>query len=441
MSVPGGLRDAHLHLAEHGAYLGAVHLHDCPSLDDCLARISAAAVGAPLERWIVARGARAHAWPQLRLPSAQELHHASGGRPTVVVGFDHHSCAASHAALAAAGIDRDTPDCPDGIIERDHRGVPTGVLLEGAHKRMLEAMPGASDSEYEEHLTRAQQDPLRQGFVEIHDMMASARLADALHAIDLRGELRLSVVLFATPDKFDALRAWFATTRASAKIRFGGLKLFLDGTLNSRTAAMLHPYADPIADHPRGTLLCTDRQLDLCCARAASEGFDIATHAIGDAAVRQMLDAYARVSTPRPFRLRIEHAQFVDPVDLPRLARMGVVASVQPCHLLTDIEAVHRLVPHREPCAFPVRSLVESAVSAGFRPEDLVWFGSDTPVVPPAPADNIQASVRRRRNIPDSPSVAPEQAISEDLAWRLMRSPLAHAAVGRDDASAASGSV
>lgn len=440
MSAPGGLRDAHLHLAEHGAYLGAVHLHDCSSLDDCLARIAVAGADAPQDRWIIARGARAQAWPQLRLPSAQELHHASGGRPTVVMGFDHHSCAASYAALTAAGIDRNTSDSPDGIIERDHLGVPTGVLLEGAHKRMLEAMPAPSDSEFGEHLVRAQQDLLRQGFVEVHDMMASARLADALHAIDLRGQLELTVVLFATPDKFDALRAWFAATRASAKIRFGGLKLFLDGTLNSRTAAMLHPYADPIADHPRGTLLYTEHQLDRFCGRAASEGFDIATHAIGDAAVRQMLDAYARVSPPRAFRLRIEHAQFVDPADQPRFAGMGVVASVQPCHLLTDIEAVRRLVPHRERCAFPVRSLVESAVAAGFRPEDLVWFGSDTPVVPPAPADNIQASVRRRRNTPDSPAVAPDQAIHEDLAWRLMRSPLAHAAVGRDEASVASGS-
>ncbi len=416
-----GLRDAHLHLAEHGENLGAIHLHDCATLDECLGRVARASQSAT-DGWLVARGARIEAWPERRFPSARELDEAGGGRPAMVVSFDHHGASVSHAGLRAAGIDRAAPDPVGGIVERDDSGEPTGVVLESAYKRVLHSIPAPSEAAYRDHIRAAQRDLEAHGFVEAHDMMASARLAGALHALDAEGELHLTVVLYATPDEFDAMRAWFEAHPHSERIRFGGLKLFTDGTLNSRTASMLHAYADPIAAHPRGTPLYTDAELDAFMARARAERFDIATHAIGDAAVRQVLDAYERTPPPRGLTLRIEHAQFIDEADVDRFARLGVIASVQPCHLLTDIEAIERLTPRRAHRAFPVRDLIDAAERAGRNPADLVWFGSDTPVVPPTPMDNIQSAVHRRRADPACPVVGPDQAIVEVLAWELMRS-------------------
>ena len=418
-----GLRDAHLHLAEHGENLGAIHLHDCIDLADCLDRIAQAKTAADEGAWIIARGARIESWPERRFPSAIELDEVVGNRPVMVASFDFHSASISTRAMAHAGITADTADPPGGIVERDATGAPTGVVLESAYKRVLAAMAALTDAQYLAHVRTAQDDLVAQGFVEVHDMMASVRLAEALRALDEADALRLTVVLHAIPEKFDALRTWFAAAPRSPRIRFGGLKLFTDGTVNSRTAAMLHTYADPIRAHPRGTPLFTDAQLDAHFARAHSEGFDIATHAIGDAAVRQVLDAFERVPATRRCRLRIEHAQFIDEADVPRFAGLGVVASVQPCHLLTDIEAIHRLVPHRADRAFPLRDLVDAAKSAGRDPRDLVWFGSDTPVVPPTPADNIRAAVHRCRAEPGCAVVGPDQAIDAELAWSIMRAP------------------
>jgi predicted amidohydrolase YtcJ len=419
--TPTGLRDAHLHLAEHGENLSAIHLHDCTDLHDCLERIAQSAARADAGAWIIARGARVEAWPHRRYPTAHELDDAAGGRPALVASFDFHAAAVSRRALALAGIGPNTPDPPGGIIERDTTGAPTGLLLEHAYKLVLAAMPAPSPAQHLERVRTAQADLLAHGFVEVHDMMSTVRLAETLRTLDDAGELRLAVTLFATPDSFDAVRAWFARTTASPRIRFGGMKLFTDGTLNSRTASMLHPYADPIASHPRGTPLYTDAQVDEFFARAHAERFDVATHAIGDAAVRQMLGTYERIPAPRNFRLRIEHAQFVDEADVPRFARLGVIASPQPCHLLTDIEAILRLTPHRAARAFPIRDLVEASRSAGLDPRDMVLFGSDTPVVPPTPADNVQAAVHRCRREQGCPVIASEQAIDEALAWDLMR--------------------
>jgi hypothetical protein len=280
------------------------------------------------------------------------------------------------------------------------------------------------------------------GFVEVHDMMTTAREASVLCAMEEAGEIDLEVVCYAIAEEFDGVRSRLAQRAArmgaEARVRFGGLKLFTDGTLNSRTAHMLRPYADPIREHPRGTPLMTRGEIDGAFRRAAAEGFDVAAHAIGDAAVRGLLDAYeamgrdghrsmpgqARRGAPEGragFRLRIEHAQFVDEADAGRFAALGVVASVQPCHLLTDIEAIERLVPDRAARAFPLRELIDGAAAAGRDPRHMVLLGSDTPIVPPTPRDSIQAAVHRRRADPACPAVGPAQAITEDEARTLMR--------------------
>ena len=159
----------------------------------------------------------------------------------------------------------------------------------------------------------------------------------------------------------------------------------------------------------------------------------IAVHAIGDGAVRTVLDAVEACAggtdpggIPGLNAVRIEHAQFVDETDIPRFARLGVVCSPQPCHLLTDIEAIERLMPHRADRAFPLRDLCNAYTESGTDPAHWVWLGSDAPVVPPDPFDNITAATLRTRapaqGTPAAARIAPAQALDEAFTWSLMRS-------------------
>ncbi|HVZ94238.1 MAG TPA: amidohydrolase family protein, partial [Phycisphaerales bacterium] len=279
---------------------------------------------------------------------------------------------------------------------------------------------------------------------ELHDMLATEGLARILLDLEHRGELTQRIRLYATRENFDAL---FAMTEplssrgagvppvsstgshsaparlisGSRLISLDGLKIFTDGTLNSRTAHMLHPFNDPIPDHSRGTPMMSRNDIAESIALADSHGLPIAAHAIGDAAVRTTLDAIERVK-PKARGQRIEHAQFVDEADIPRFARLNVIASMQPCHLLTDIEAIERFAPRRAHRAFPLRDLIDAAKHAGHDPARLIFLGSDAPIVPPDPADNLQAAVHRRRaGMPPDRAIAPQQAITHEEAVQLSR--------------------
>lgn len=426
------LRDAHLHLAEHGEELSCVHLQDCAGVEDCLRRVAAAADavsgdGAAAEdgRWIRATGARIEAWRERRYPTARELEEAGNGRPVVVVSFDHHALAVSERVLKLAGIERGTPDPPGGLIERGPDGEPTGVLLEGARELVRRVQSRVSDEQYAEYVRIAQADLRRYGFVEVHDMLATPRLARTLIELERRGGLEPAVDLYAREEVVEEVRA-AAEDCKSGRVRFRGMKIFVDGTLNSRTAWMLEPFADPIPDHPCGTPFFTAEELDRVMARCAEQKIELAAHAIGDAAVRAVLDAYERARTSgAAFRCRIEHAEFIDEADIDRFARLGesgvVVASMQPCHLLTDIEAIRRLTPDRAGRAFPLRELWDSAVRHGVDPAAMILLGSDTPIVSPDPGDNVQAAVHRRRaGMSAEEAVGVEQALREEEVRELM---------------------
>jgi len=280
-----------------------------------------------------------------------------------------------------------------------------------------DAAPAPTRGEKLDTLRAAHDDLVAYGFAEVHEMMAQPELPSLVRELEERGEWTLATRLFATPDAFPELVRHFGAADPSSRLRMGGLKLFLDGALNARTAHMLEPYDDPIPAYPCGASLIPPDELARHLAFCHAGHIDCAIHAIGDAAVRTALDAYEAMDDPT-FTLRIEHAQFVHEADVPRFARMGVVASVQPCHLLTDIEPTLRLLPTRAHRAFPVRDLVESARAAGRDPAELVLFGSDTPVVSPDPADNIRGAVHRRR--PDSEALAPDQAITLEESLELM---------------------
>jgi predicted amidohydrolase YtcJ len=278
-------------------------------------------------------------------------------------------------------------------------------------------------------------DLAKHGFVEVHEMLSPAWLGPMLAELDRAGELRTTVWLYPPLDSLEEVArgrlAW-----EGPHVRLAGGKVFADGTLNARTAWMLAPYADAMPGSPRGHEMMNVEQLRDAIRRCRSFGVGLAVHAIGDGAVRASLDAWEEEGTKAQRHegteagawasaanglpaMRIEHCEMIDAVDVPRFAELGVVCSVQPCHLLYDIEALERGQPRRLDRVLPLRELIAS----GCRPGELLWFGSDVPIVRPNPEDSVRAAMDRRR-IEGSPggtasrAIAPEQAITEEECWR-----------------------
>jgi len=431
--MPDGLREAHVHLEELGAELGAINLDSCRSCEECLDRIARRATEVPPGAWVLAVRARVEGWAERAWPTAAQLHEAAGGRPCAVKSFDIHSLVASDEALRVIGIEpgrpvdgRDARPTDSGadldLIDLDESGVPTGLLLEAMAQRVLDAIPAPTADERLEQVRLACEDLARRGFVEAHDMWSRPTLWRDLADLHDAGRLPIRVLVHPVREDFDRAVAERDMFEREG-VRLGGLKVFTDGTLNSRTAWMLEPYADPRPEAPAGRRMMTDDEFIDALARAEAARLPLVAHAIGDAAVRRRLDLIERHGS-RAVAHRIEHAEFIDPADVPRFAALNVIASVQPCHLLPDIEALRRLTPDRLDRVLPLRDLVDAAARAGRDPADLIWFGSDAPVVDPSPEDNLQAAVhRRRRGMDEAEAVAPEQALTEAEAWSFMRAP------------------
>jgi len=386
-----GLREAHAHLVAHGRAASMVQLADATSAVDALERLGDAAEALAPGAWLLGTGARPESWPERDWPTLAEIDAAVPDRPLLAWCFDYHAVLLNSAGLRAVGIGVSTPDPPGGVIVRDSTRRPTGVLLESAALRAWAAVPEPTLAESREHVERALSDLASLGFDEVHDLKSQPWLGSMLADLDRDGRLPLRVHLYPLVDDLPAVaagrHAW-----ESDSVRLAGGKIFTDGTLNSRTAWMLHDFAEPRPVHPRGTPMMTAAEIDAAIVVCEGLGVGLATHAIGDGAVRAVLDAVERVR-PRACRVRVEHAEIVDGADVPRFARLGVVCSVQPCHLLADIEALRRFLPHRLDRVLPLRDLID----AGCEPGRLLLFGSDTPIVRPDPSDSILAATARGR--------------------------------------------
>ena len=416
---PRNFREAHAHLHSLGESLELVSLADCRDVAHCLGRIAAAAAN-PCDTddgWLRFSSARVQAWAEQRWPTLDELDATTGDRPCVIMSFDHHAAAANSAALAAAGLAPGQRVAPAGEVIADPRtGRPTGLLLEYAAYRVWEASPAPTPARQQARVAAALSHLAVLGYEEVHDLHSQPWLGPLLHTMEAAGQLNLRATLY---PPFAAL-AQVAADRASwesGNIRLGGGKVFADGTLNSRTACMLHRYAEPMPNLPRGQAMHSPMALDAMVQQADAHGLPLAFHAIGDCAVRMVLDTIEN-NRPRTGGYRVEHAEIIDRTDVPRFAKLGVIASVQPCHLLADVEALARFVPHRLDRVLPLRELIDS----GCKPGELLWFGSDVPIVDADPADSIRAAVdRRRHGAAPGDAIAPEQAITQAEAWSCFR--------------------
>jgi len=399
-----GLTDAHLHLAEGGLAAELLDLSATSTLEAALAELARVDAQLPAGTWLEGHGWDVDRWGGW--PTTAALESAAPGRPIAIWAHDHHALWVSATALAHAGVDARTPDPPGGVIRRTADGTPSGILHEAAARLVTSRIPPDSVDDYARHVAALAERLVRLGVVAVHDpggLSLQGGLGPAFEAyrrLADRGALPLRVHACIREEQLEAaigagLRSGDVLDAAgTGRLRFGWLKLFADGTLGSRTAALLEPI-EPEPDRPlppgteRGVWMTSPARLAELSAEAADHGIACQVHAIGDHAVRAALDALEPTVGRVPLVPRVEHVQLVDPADIGRFAEAGIAASVQPIHLRSDAEAARRLWGARaERSGYPWASLVRSGA--------IVAFGTDAPVEPIDPWPGLEMAVTRR---------------------------------------------
>lgn len=402
VAIPG-LSDAHLHLAEGGLALDRIDLTSSRGLEDGLAVIAAASAGLDAQdTWLEGHGWHNDRWGVW--PTADDLERVAPGRPVALWAYDHHALWVSRRAMEIARIDADRGDPDGGIIRRDERGVPTGVLHEAAARMVTDHIPPPSPEQYETSIARLSRDLVRLGVVAIHDPGALSlqeglgRAIAAYRVLDERGDLPIRVHASIRSEQLAAavekeLRSGDPLGPPGGRARFGWLKLFADGTLASRTAALLEPIvAEPGRPLPAGTergiWLTAPELVAEFARRAADAGIATQVHAIGDRSCRVSLDALEPLAGMTALMPRLEHVQLLHPEDRARFARSGIAASIQPVHVRADAPIARLLWGERaETRGYPMRSLVDAGA--------VVAFGTDAPVEPIDPWPGLSLAVTR----------------------------------------------
>jgi predicted amidohydrolase YtcJ len=403
VAIPG-LTDAHLHLAQSAVVDRQVDLSDALSLVDGLERIRAGheRLTDP-DAWLEGHGWDSDRWG--RWPTATDLETAAPGRRCAIWAHDHHALLASRAALTAAGITRDTADPPGGVIRRDDDGAPEGVLYEAATRLVSVHVPPVAVADLERGLVRVGHELLALGIVAVHDPGGLAPDRDLNWSFQayrgLADAARLPVRVHASL-RDDALDAAIAQglrsgmplgERLDSRARVGWLKCFADGSLGSRTAALLDDIeAEPDRPLPperrRGVWITEPERLAELAERAADAGIATQIHAIGDAAVRAALEALAPTAARVPLMPRLEHVQLLDPADRTSFVAAGIAASVQPVHLGSDAAQARKLWGTRaEAHGYTWASIAATGA--------VLAFGTDAPVESFDPWPGLALAVRR----------------------------------------------
>src|SRR4029077_10038031 len=375
------LIDSHIHL--EGLAYGHldIDLGGAGSLEDVLKRVEDRAARLPAGAWVEGSGWYNDAWRDSNSPTKRHLDLAAGGRPAFLRRKDGHSAWVSSAALQLAGIDSKTSDPAGGVINRDGRGAPTGILRETAMQMVSGLIPGASAVDFDAAMAKALRGLSELGITSVHSMDSAEGFA-SLQRLHAKGELPLRVTYnLPLADLHHAERMGIRSGWGNDWLRMWGVKAFLDGSLGSRTAEMLDG---------SGTARLSQAELVDMIDRCARAELNVCLHAIGDGAVRRALDALARRREAwRYWRPRIEHAQCVNPKDMPRFARIGVIASMQPIHAVADRELADQYWPGVAAHSYAWVALERAGVRLA--------FGSDAPVETADPLLGIDAATAWRR--------------------------------------------
>ncbi len=421
--VTPGLVDAHCHLYGLGASLEALALRGMKSPAEVAEAVRRAAAARAEGEWITGRGWDQNLWSPAEFPGHEPLDAAAPRHPVALRRVDGHALWANKAALRAAGVGRDTKDPPGGKILRDARGEPTGVLVDHAMDLVEAKIPPEPAAVRERRILRAAEIALSLGLTGVHEMGIDDATVAVYRALAREGRLPIRVYAYLSGEGLiDGLgsRRPDADPDGTATFVLRGVKLFADGALGSRGAALLAPYEDDPKN--AGLTLMPAEGLERAVKAAADAGFQLAVHAIGDRANREALDAFEATGRGAAARFRIEHAQIVAPEDLPRFARLGVIASMQPAHATSDMPwAEARVGPARIGGAYAWRSMLSSGAH--------VAFGSDFPVEEASPLLGVYAAVTRQDARGNPPGGwRAEQRLTLDEALRLFTAEPAYAA-------------
>lgn len=386
-TVIPALGDAHTHFMAYALLRQQVDLRGTRSEEEAVQRVADYAARYPDRPWIQGHGWNEHLWEGKRLPTRASLDAVVPDRPVVLSRIDGHVVWVNTRALEAAGLTDGTPNPPGGELERDESGRLTGILRETARKLIHDCVPAPSLADRVEALRLAQQEALALGLAGVH-VIEDHEALEALQVLHANDELLLRVLFLLPISALEHLRAvGLQAGFGDAMLRLGQLKIFADGTLGSRTAWML----DPFEHEPdnRGMPIYTPEELNTLVQEAHRAGWPCAIHAIGDAANRAALDALEHAppsNTTLPDR--IEHVQLIHPDDMVRLARLGVVASMQPIHMASDWRLADYWWGPRARWSYAWRSLKRLGA--------VLAFGSDVPVEPLDPWPALAVAVTRR---------------------------------------------
>ncbi|MGA2250106.1 amidohydrolase [Terracidiphilus sp.] len=403
-----GINDAHTHLGSAGQTKLNVDLTGVKSLAEMLAVVQKFAQAAPAGHWLTGGNWDHTFWTPATLPTRQDLDKVTGNHPTWLVRIDGHIALANTAALKAAGITGKTAAPQGGAIDLDAAGAPTGILRESAQSLVEKITPPPTPAEHLRGDKLAIADALSHGVTSVQDFSDWEDFL-TFEQLEKQGQLHLRIyewLPFIAPlDKLKQMRAHHDAN--DPLLRTGMLKGFMDGSLGSRTAAMKQPFTDDPKNS--GLPQFTQDQLNKMAVERAQAGFQLGFHAIGDKATSMALEAFSQPTDHCPDlrkedkakskdvcfepaaiggRFRIEHAQVVDPADIPRFKQLGVIASMQPNHLLTDMNwAESRLGPQRAAYSYAWKAFLDAGVPLA--------FGTDYPVEPITPFRGLYAAVTR----------------------------------------------
>jgi predicted amidohydrolase YtcJ len=429
-TVIPGMVDAHAHLLGLGIALRNVDLVGTRSYEEVIERVAARAREVPAGTWILGRGWDQNDWPEADFPTHEALSRAVPDHPVLLTRIDGHAVLANAKAMEIAGVTRAAQDPDGGRIVRLPGGKPSGVFVDNAEALVASKVPPPTREQTQEAILAAVAEANRWGLVGIHDAGASRETIEIYEELARAGKFDLRNYVMISDNAAD-LEHYFARGPQSGlydgRLWIRSVKLYMDGALGSRGAALLAPYADD--PHNHGLLVSTPEHVREVAVEGLRTGFQVNTHAIGDRGNRVVLDQYEAALREVPtedHRFRIEHAQVLHPEDIPRFAELGVIPSMQAVHQTSDMYwAGKRLGGERLEGAYAWRSLLDSGV--------IIPNGSDFPVERVNPLLSFHAAVSRQdaENYPAG-GWYPEQRMTREEALKSMTIWPARAAFQED---------
>lgn len=424
--IPGFV-DAHGHVMGMGFAALTLDLSDTKSLAEAQEALREYAAKYPNRPWIIGSGWNQETWGLGRFPTSAELDAIIPDRPVYLERVDGHAAWVNSAGMKAAGVTAATKAPSGGAIEKAG-GKPTGIFVDNAQNLFTGSIPAPRPVENDLALMKAQEILLSQGVTTIADMGTTMQHWQSFRRAGDKGQLKVRIISYASEiDNMIAIGGpgpspWLYEDH----LKLAGVKLYIDGALGSRGALLKQPYADKASE--KGLALLTSAQLKNKMSRAAMDGFQTAVHAIGDQANEELLSAIEELQYTfnGDRRWRIEHAQIVDPIDLPRIARTGTIASMQPVHQTSDrLMAEARLGPDRLDGAYAWRSILESGAKLA--------FGTDVPVESSNPFPGLAVAITREdANGQPFGGWLPSEKLSREQAWKAYTIDAAYAAFAED---------